>query len=71
MHPKTTNAASGVGARNGAEIGGHLETTSVRNTAKRAPLASHLVALIDREGRVTGVFAGRTAARSFLQGGWA
>jgi len=71
MRPKTTNAAAGVGARNGAEIDGRLETTSVRHTAKRAPLATHLVALIDREGRVTGVFAGRTAARSFLQGGWA
>ncbi|MGN7126339.1 hypothetical protein [Methylorubrum thiocyanatum] len=71
MRPKTPNAAAGVGARNGAEIDGRLETTSVKNTAKRAPLASHLVALIDRDGRVTGVFAGRTAARSFLQGGWA
>lgn len=30
-----------------------------------------LIAVIDREGRVTGVFAGRTAARNFLQGGWA
>lgn len=27
-----------------------------------------LIAVIDREGRVTGVFAGRKAARSFLQG---
>ncbi|WP_455975526.1 hypothetical protein [Methylorubrum populi] len=69
--PGNRNAAAGVGARNGAEIGGRLETTRVKNTAKRSPLASHLVALIDREGRVTGVFAGRTAARSFLQGGWA
>jgi hypothetical protein len=30
-----------------------------------------LIAVIDREGRVTGVFAGRTAARNFLQGAWA
>lgn len=28
-----------------------------------------LIAVIDREGRVSGVFAGRTAARNFLQGG--
>ncbi|MBB2964334.1 hypothetical protein [Methylobacterium sp. R2-1] len=28
-----------------------------------------LIAVIDREGRVTGVFAGRTAARTFLHGG--
>lgn len=40
----------------------------IRSTQKAAP---PLIAVIDREGRVTGVFAGRTAARTFLQGGWA
>ena len=40
----------------------------IRSDEKSAPA---LVAVIDRQGCVIGTFAGRSAARSFLQGGWA
>ena len=65
------NAAAGVGARNGANGIGPGKRTKGKNTAQGTPLTSALVAVLDREGMVCGVFGSRTAARSFLQGGWA
>lgn len=69
--PKKGNAVAGVGARNGADRKGSAKRTGRKNTVQRAPLTSALVAVLDREGMVCGVFCSRTAARSFLQGGWA
>lgn len=71
MRTEKLNAAAGVGSRNGAGkviSGGKIKR---EDRAQPRALASHLVALIDRDGSVTGIFAGRLAARAHLQGGWA
>ena len=65
------NAAAGVGARNGANRKGSGKGTGGKNTAQAAPLTSAVVAVLNREGMVCGVFGSPAAARSFLQGGWA
>ena len=69
--PRNENAVAGVGARNGAKVDGLGKRADARNRAARPPLASALFAVLDRDGFVCGVFAGRTAARTFLQGGCA
>ncbi|WP_345822426.1 hypothetical protein ABC766_13005 [Methylobacterium fujisawaense] len=63
------NAVAGVKARNGVEkIGSRKET--VRNDRTVCPaLTSALIAVLDSQGLVVGVLAGRTAARAFLRGG--
>ncbi|MGE7152321.1 hypothetical protein ACQKJ1_01090 [Methylorubrum rhodesianum] len=69
--PGNRNAAAGVGARNGANQKGSGKGTGKKNTAQAAPLTSAVVAVLNREGMVCGVFGSPAAARSFLQGGWA
>ena len=66
--PKTKNAAP-AGPRNGAKKMGSGKRTSAENTVRRPPLASRLVALIDRDGTVTGLFRRPDEVRVFLQGG--
>ena len=66
MGTKKENAVAGVGARNGAKKIGPRKKTKATDRAGRPALASALVAVLDREGMVLGVLAGRTAARSFL-----
>ena len=68
---KTENAVAGVKARNGADRKAPSKKPGAQNTAARPTLTSALVAVLDRNGMVCGVFAGRGAARSFLQGGHA
>lgn len=66
---KTKNAVTGVKARNGANQNGTLGRTEAKDRAGRLALTSRLVALIDREGMVRGVFRQPTEARAFLQEG--
>jgi len=63
------NAVAGVKARNGAKQIGSGEETDRRDRANRPILASALTAVLNREGLVICVLAGRTAARAFLRGG--
>ena len=63
------NAVAGVGARNGAGKVGSDKRTDVKDRAERPNLASALTAVLDREGMVIGVLAGRSAARAFLREG--
>ncbi|KQT16177.1 hypothetical protein ASG40_18230 [Methylobacterium sp. Leaf399] len=58
-------------ARNGAEQKVLGKNLSASSTALRPPLASRLVALIDRDGTVAGLFRQPADARAFLQGGHA
>ncbi|ACK82827.1 conserved hypothetical protein [Methylorubrum extorquens CM4] len=69
MRTGEKNAAAGVGARNGANQKDSGKRTGRKDTAQRAPLTSALGAVLDREGRVCGMFGSRTAARSFPQEG--
>jgi hypothetical protein len=66
--PKTKNAAP-AGPRNGVKKMGSGKRTSAKNTAQRPPLASRLVALIDRDGTVTGLFRRPDEVPAYLQGG--
>lgn len=68
---KNGNAVAGVTARNGAKKIGSGKRTAQRNTANRPILASEMTAVLDREGMVLCVLAGRAEARSFLRGGCA
>ncbi|WP_139221047.1 hypothetical protein [Methylobacterium brachiatum] len=63
------NAVAGVKARNGAEKIGSRKKTERRDRAVRPVLASALTAVLDSQGMVVSVLAGRTAARAFLRGG--
>ena len=63
------NAVAGVKARNGAKQKNSGKSFSAKNTVQRPPLASRLVALIDRDGTVTGLFRRPDEVRAFLQGG--
>ncbi|KQT17770.1 hypothetical protein ASG40_17315 [Methylobacterium sp. Leaf399] len=58
-------------ARNGAERKVLGKNLSANNTAPRPALARRLVALIDRDGTVTGLFHRPDEVRAFLQGGHA
>ncbi len=69
MGVKKSNAAAGVGARNGVKIGGPDQRTEVRDRAERPSLASALTAVMDPQGFVIAVVAGRVAARAFLREG--
>ena len=63
------NAVAGVGSRNGAK---QRVTTKKPKGDCKAPspaLTSRLVALIDRDGTVTGLFHRPDDVRAFLQGG--
>ncbi|WP_156648527.1 hypothetical protein [Methylobacterium sp. Leaf108] len=68
---KTKNAVAGVKARNGADRKGSGKRTEANYTAQRPALARRLVALIDRDGTVTGLFRRPDEVRAFLQGGYA
>ena len=68
---KTKNAVAGVKARNGADQKVLGKSLGHKNTAQRLPLASRLVALIGRDGTVTGLFRRPDEVRAFLQGGHA
>ncbi|ACB27121.1 hypothetical protein [Methylobacterium radiotolerans] len=61
------NAVAGVKARNGAKKTGSNQRTGQRDTAVRPVLASALTAVLDSQGMVVGVLAGRAAARAFLR----
>ena len=63
------NAVAGVKARNGANRKGSGKRTGHQNRAGGASLTTRLVALIDREGMVCGVFRQPAEVRAFLQGG--
>ena len=63
------NAVAGVKARNGADLSGSGKGTKHRNKANRANLASALTAVLDGQGMVVCVLAGRVEARAFLRGG--
>jgi len=65
------NAVAGVKARNGVEKKGSDQRTGAQITGPRPPLASRLVALIDRDGTVTALFRRPDEVRAFLQGGHA
>lgn len=69
MGAKTKNAVAGVKARNGANQKVSTKKPVGNNTAQRPALASCLVALIDRDGTVTGLFRRPDEVRVFLQGG--
>lgn len=71
MGAKTKNAVAGVKARNGAKQKALGKSFGAKNTAARPALASRLVALIDRDGTVTGLFRRPDEVRAFLQGGQA
>nr|USU31608.1 hypothetical protein NG677_20165 [Methylobacterium sp. OTU13CASTA1] len=66
---KTKNAVAGVKARNGAKQKVSGKSLSAKDTAQRPALASRLVALIDRDGTVAGLFQRPDEVRAFLQGG--
>lgn len=61
------NAVAGVKARNGAKKIGSRKETERRDRAVRPVLASALTAVLDSQGMVVGVLAGRNAARAFLR----
>ena len=67
MGAKTKNAVAGVGARNGVNKMVQGDQTEFRGRTERPPLASRLVALIDRDGTVTGLFRRPDDVRAFLQ----
>ena len=67
--PENGNAVAGVGAHDGAGQKVSRERAGGEDRATRAVLTSALVAVLDREGMVLAVVAGRCAARAFLQGG--
>ena len=69
MSTKTKNAVAGVGARNGANKTVTTKETGVSCKAPSPALASRLVALIERDGTVAGLFRRPAEARAFLQGG--
>ncbi|MDO9426023.1 MAG: hypothetical protein Q7T93_04260 [Methylobacterium sp.] len=66
---KTKNAVAGVKARNGAKQKVSGKSLGAKDTAQRPALASRLVALIDRDGTVAGLFQRPDELRAFLQGG--
>lgn len=65
------NAVAGVTTRNGAKKIGSGKRTAMRDRANRPTLASALTAVLDRQGMVVCVLAGRAEARAFLRGGCA
>lgn len=69
MGAKNRNAVAGVKARNGAEKSGSNQRTDLRDRADRPILASALTAVLDHQGMVICVLAGRAQARAFLRGG--
>ncbi|GJE62506.1 hypothetical protein MPOCJGCO_4639 [Methylobacterium trifolii] len=69
MSAKNGNAVAGVKARNGAGRVSPRGRTDSEDRAGRTTLTTRLVALIDREGMVRGVFYQAAEARAFLQGG--
>ena len=66
---KNENAVAGVKARNGANRKGSGKSTRHLDRAGGASLTTRLVALIDREGMVCGVFRQPAEVRAFLQEG--
>ena len=66
---KTEKAVAGVKARDGVNKKPSGKNFGSKNTAQRPPLASRLVALIDRDGTVTALFSRPDEMRAFLQGG--
>ena len=65
--PENENAVAGVKARNGAILNGSDQRTSQRDRACSPPLASVLVAILDRDGSVCGIVSSHSAARAFLR----
>jgi hypothetical protein len=65
------NALARFAACNGVYKVGPVQRAAVRDWINRPALASTLTAVIDRDGVVLAVIAGRSEARAFLRGGCA